>query len=98
MGYSQESLEKAGKAVVNDLSVRQAASQFNVPISTICDRVSGKIALKTTHDRPPALAVHVETKNVNNIKIAAKLGVGLSRRQILRRTHVLCTRTQLKTS
>ncbi|KAH3790479.1 hypothetical protein DPMN_168681 [Dreissena polymorpha] len=77
MVYSQESLKKEGKAVENGLSVRQAASQFNVPKSTNGDRVSGKIALKTTHGRPPALPVHVETKIVNSIKMAAKLGVGL---------------------
>ncbi|KAH3851310.1 hypothetical protein DPMN_093790 [Dreissena polymorpha] len=52
MGYSQESLEKTVKAVEAGLSVQQAASQFSVPKSTIADRVSGKIALKTTHGLP----------------------------------------------
>lgn len=56
MVYDQEYLEKAVKAVENGLSVRQAANQFNVPKSTIGDRVSGKLGLKSIHGRPLALS------------------------------------------
>lgn len=87
MRYEQESLEKAVLAVENGLSVRNAAKQFSMPKSTIGDRVAGKHALKTSHGRPPALPTEVESKIASSIKMAAKLGVGLSRRQILIRSN-----------
>lgn len=94
--YQQNSLEKAVKAVESGLSVRQAAKQFNIPKSTIGDRVSGRLGLNSNHGRPPALSPELESKIVSSIKMAAKLGVGLSQSQILRRTKELCSRLDIQ--
>lgn len=82
MNYEQELLERVDAAVQSGLPVRQAVEKFSGPRAAICDRVSGK--------QSPALPSNIETKIVNNIKMAAKLGVGLCRKHIFNLTNVLC--------
>jgi hypothetical protein len=71
---------------------------FNVPKSTIGDRISGRFDINqpVQHGRPPAIPIDIENKIVSSVKMAAKLGVGLSRKQILARTNVLCKRTKIQ--
>lgn len=99
LAYEQTSLESAVKAVQSGgFSVRQAAATFSVPRSTIADRISGRYELQVRHGRPPALPDSVEKTIVSSIKMASKLGMGLSRKQIIRRTHTLCQRTSIDTT
>jgi hypothetical protein len=46
----------------------------------------------------PAIPAEIEEKVVDAVKTAAKLGVDLSRKQIIARTNVLCMRIKLQTS
>lgn len=99
LNYDQESLEKAVNEVKSGhMSVRKASAAFAVPKSTIADRLSGRYGLNVRHGRPPALPREVEETIVSSIKTASKLGVGLSRHQIMRRTRVLCQRLPVSPS
>ncbi|XP_052268856.1 jerky protein homolog-like isoform X1 [Dreissena polymorpha] len=97
--YDHYDLEQALNAVKAGESIRNAALKFNVPKSTLGDRISGRFdVIKPRHGRPPAIPVEIEEKIVKSVKMAAKLGVGLSRKSILLRTNVLCRRIKLETS
>jgi len=96
LNYDQEALDRAVEEVqAGRMSVRFASKTYAVPKSTIGDRLSGKHSLKVQHGRPPALPRAVEEIIVKSVKTAAKLGMGLSRKQIMRRTQVLCKRMGL---
>ncbi|MES9884670.1 MAG: helix-turn-helix domain-containing protein [Sedimenticola sp.] len=94
MKYGTDALEEAMKAVSAGMSVRKAAQTFGVPKSTIGDRVSGKHELHVQHGRPPAVPATIENKLVETVKTAA----GLSRKQIIIRTNVLCKRIKITSS
>ena len=69
--------------------MRQAAAAFGVPKSTIGDRMSGKHEIHVEHGRPPHIPREIENKIVDAVKMAARRGIGLTRKQVLRRTSVL---------
>lgn len=94
--YSPETLERAVNAVQNgSMSVRESSAHFNVPRSTIGDRMSGKHDMHVPNGRPPHIPREVENKIVDAVKMAARRGIGLTRKQILLRTNVLCKRTKV---
>lgn len=94
--YDRQALEKAVCAVKDgSLSVRKAAEQFGVPKSTIGDRISGKHELHVKNGRPPCIPREIEEKIVHALKIAARRGIGLTRRQVLSRTNLLCKRMKI---
>ena len=81
INYDQSSLEKAVNEVNSGhVSVRNASAEFGV---------SGKYGLNVRHGRPPALSYEVEEIIVKSVKTASKIGVGLNRNKIMRRTRVL---------
>jgi hypothetical protein len=99
LNYDQAALEQAVQEVrAGRMSVRLAAESFSVPKSTIGDRLSGKYSMNVNHGRPPALPRNVEEVIVKSLKMAAKQGMGLSRKQIMRRTNVLCQRMNVRHS
>ena len=54
--WSEETMERALKAVVNgNHSIRQAAEEFNVPKSTLGDRVSGRTQMGSVSGPPRIL-------------------------------------------
>nr|XP_022314252.1 uncharacterized protein LOC111118860 [Crassostrea virginica] len=94
--YDHESLVKAVDEVKNgSLSIRAAAKRFKVPKSTIADKISGRSDLDTNIGRQPALPKFVEDKVVGNVIEASKRGMGISRRQLFARTHILCSRLKV---
>ena len=95
LNYSGDQLETAVKAVQGGLSVRQAAAAFGVPKSTIGDRMSGKHEIHVEHGRPPHIPREIENMIVDAVKMAARRGIGLTRKQVLRRTSVLCQRLDI---
>ena len=96
LNYDQIALEMAISDVRADrLSIRKASEKYSVPKSTIGDRISGKHALGTSHGRPPALPKEMEDTIASSAKMASKLGVGLSPRQIMQRTRVMCQKTKI---
>lgn len=98
--YSQQDLENAVHAVQNGESIRQVAKTFGVTRSTIGDQLTGRfdIQVPSIHGGPPAIPKNIEDKIVASVKKAAKMGIGLSQRQILERTNTLCKRIKLQSS
>ena len=98
--YSKQNLENAVIAVQCGESIRLASVKYGIPKSTIGDRISGRfdISKPIVHGRPPAIPNEIEKKIVESVKMAAKMGVGLSRKQILARTHILCKRIKIQTT
>ena len=98
--YSKQNLENAVIAVQCGESIRQASVKYGIPKSTIGDRISGRfdISKPIVHGRPPAIPNEIEKKIVESVKMAAKMGVGLSRKQILARTHILCKQIKIQTT
>lgn len=95
--YTPEILEKAVKAVQDgQMSIRKASEQFNIPRSTIGDRISGKHELHVPNGRPPAIPRDIELQVVEAVKMAARRGIGLTRNQILARTQMLCKNLSIK--
>mgnify|MGYP002633021969 CR=1 FL=1 len=99
MNYTPETLERAVTSVQSGrMSVREASSVYNVPRSTIGDRISGKHELHVPHGRPTHIPKEVEDQIVSAVKMAARRGVGLSRKQILLRTNILCERLKIRSA
>ncbi|KAK3108154.1 hypothetical protein FSP39_002119 [Pinctada imbricata] len=96
MGYSLTQMEEAVKAVKEGrFSIRGASKEFSVPKSTLQDKISGRTEVGVPLGRRPALPVEMENKIVQTVKTAARQGMGITRRQLLQRTGVLCKRTKL---
>ncbi|XP_045210605.2 jerky protein homolog-like [Mercenaria mercenaria] len=94
--YREWDLEKAVKAVQdNSMSIRKASTMYGVSKSTIGDRISGKHELHVPNGRPPHIPRDVERKIVDAVKMAARRGIGLTRKQVLARTNVLCRRMKI---
>lgn len=100
LNYNHQDLENAVRAVERGDSIRHASKTYNVPKSTIGDRLSGRfdIQIPPVHGRPPAIPKDIEDKIVESVKKAAEMGVGLSRKQMLDRTNSLYKRLKLTTS
>lgn len=99
LSYDQSQLQQAVECVQSsNLSIRKASQHFGIPKSTIADRISGKYSVSVTHGRPPALAPEIENKIVSSVKMASKLGIGLSRKQVLQRVNTLCKRMDIETT
>ncbi|MES9881787.1 MAG: helix-turn-helix domain-containing protein [Sedimenticola sp.] len=95
LNYNPEDLEKAVTAVTEGMSIRKAATTFGVPRATVGDRASGRFETNVQHGRPPCIPKVLEAKMVESVKIAARRGIGLTRKQILVRTNVLCKRSKI---
>ena len=94
--YDKETLERAYNAVTNgSMSVRKASKEFGIPKSTLGNIISGKHELHVKNGRPPCIPFVIEEKIVEALKMAARRGIGLTRRQVLARTNLLCQKMKL---
>lgn len=73
-------------------AVRKAAEKYGIAKSTLSDRVTNKTDIDAKVGRKPALPEDVENKIAANIIKTAERGFGVSRRQLLTRTGILCGR------
>jgi hypothetical protein len=97
MRYDPLDLKRAVDMVrTGELSIRKAAQTFAIPKSTIADRISGKHPDDVGHGRPPSIPPDVENKIVQSVKVAAQQGMGITRKQLLLRTAVLCKKLKIK--
>ncbi|KAK0048493.1 Jerky protein [Biomphalaria pfeifferi] len=63
--YSREALQAAYKAVKDSsISVNAAAKLFGVPLTTLRDRVDGRISIDTTRPGPPLLMTDEEEAHI----------------------------------
>ena len=79
--YDDEQLKEAVKAVVEDnMSVRKASERYNVPKSTLQDRVSGKHSSK--HGRPKELSDEEEELIKERIILLAEWGFPFTKQDL----------------
>ena len=77
-------MEKAVKAVhTGDLTLRKASLMYNVPRSTLHDRVSGRIAMDSRPGRQPFLTMEEEEELVSFLLKCATIGYAHTRKEVL---------------
>ncbi|XP_053391918.1 uncharacterized protein LOC128554649 [Mercenaria mercenaria] len=79
--YSREALSKAyHQCNVNKMPVKRAAAIYKVPVTTLRDRVLGKVDHETAvHGKTPIFSKEEELKLKNHFKLMASLGYGYTR-------------------
>ncbi|XP_005096523.1 uncharacterized protein LOC101856729 [Aplysia californica] len=82
--YDPESLVAAFKAVKDSsISVNAAAKQYGVPLTTLRDRVDGRISMETTRPGPPLLmAKEEESEIVHFLHTMARYGYRYTRQEL----------------
>ena len=78
--WSEDRLYKAYKAVQNGHSIRHAANSYNVPKSTLYDRLSGRVQFGTKRKPPRYLTDPEEEELVNFLSGWVALGYACSKR------------------
>ena len=96
--YPVENMIEAVEAVRAGASIREAASKYGVPRSTLGDRVSGRIDLNARPGRDPVFPKEVEDSMVGKAMSRADQGFGLSKRTMIARAGTLCKTMGLKNS
>ena len=81
--YDDESMRLALTATEKGLSIRRAASEYNIPKSTLGDRVSGKILPGAKPGRKPYLTPNEEDELVKFLLNCAAIGYGRSRKEVI---------------
>ncbi|XP_033725586.1 uncharacterized protein LOC117315461 [Pecten maximus] len=95
--YDHMSMDKAVTAVkAHDLSIRQAAITFGVPKSTLGDRLSGRVEEGSSPGKRPFFPLEVENEVAEKIKIAGRMGFGITRSQLCLKMARLVTAMKLK--
>ncbi|XP_053391991.1 uncharacterized protein LOC128554706 [Mercenaria mercenaria] len=81
--YSPDALVQAyQECIENNMPVKTAARLFNVPRTTLRDRLNGKVHPDTvTTGKPPLFSLMEEAKLVNHIKTMANYGYGYTRQE-----------------
>ena len=82
--YAKEALQAAYKAVKDSsISVNAAAKQYGVPLTTLRDRVDGRISIDTTRPGPPLLlAKEEEAEIVQFLHTMARYGYRYTRLEL----------------
>ena len=82
--WTELQMSRAFSAVVSEgMSVRKAASEYNVPKSSLADRVSGRVMPGTKSGPPMYLTVSEETELVQFLTRCAGIGYGKSRKEVI---------------
>ena len=68
----------------NNMSIRKAAEMFNIPKSTLADRVSGRIDVDAEDGKKPMFKKEDEGKLVEYAEKRASLGIGFGKKTYLR--------------
>ncbi|CAL1530445.1 unnamed protein product [Lymnaea stagnalis] len=82
--YSKEALQAAYKAVKDSsISVNAAAKQYGVPLTTLRDRVDGRISIDTTRPGPPLLMAKEEESEIAHfLQTMARYGYRYTRLEL----------------
>ncbi|KAJ8306069.1 hypothetical protein KUTeg_016614 [Tegillarca granosa] len=83
--YSPSKLNNAYMSVIeNNTPVYKAARQFGVPLTTLRDRVDGRVSIDTVRSGPnPLFSLEQEAKLVIHIKFLAEVGYGYTRSEVI---------------
>ena len=81
------SMKEAVKAVELGTSIRKSSLMYNVPRSTLHDRVSGRVAMESRPGRKPHLTIEEEEELVSFLIKCAKMGYAHTRKEVLSLVH-----------
>ena len=81
--YEKDKLLKAYEAVLGGMSVRKAAEEYNIPKSTLHDRLSGKVMFGSVSGPTKYLSDVEEEELVQFLLGCSSIGFAKSRKQIL---------------
>ncbi|CAI8005301.1 hypothetical protein GBAR_LOCUS4131, partial [Geodia barretti] len=82
--WTEERMERATKAVISEgFSVRHASEEFNVPKSTLGDRVSGRVMPGSNSGPQRYLTTAEEVELVQFLTRVAAIGYGKTRKEVL---------------
>lgn len=83
-GWTEESMACAYSAVINnEFSIREASVRFDIPYSTLCDRVSGKVKFGSHSGPLRYLNDGEEAELVTFLSGAAGMGFARSKKEVL---------------
>lgn len=91
-------MEKAVEAVQKGNSLRKTAEMYNVPRSTLHDRVTGKIPVDGQPGRQPYLSVDEEEELVCFLLKCASIGYAHTRKEVLLLVRRIVERSKAKVS
>lgn len=83
--YDTEDLTEAYKSVLEEgIPVERAAKRYNVPITTLKDRVRGKVDIDTTRSGPRTVFSQTqEAYHARHLIVMGEVGFGYSRQETL---------------
>ena len=80
-----------------NLSIRKAASIYNVPRSSLHDRISGRVATDALPGKQTVFPANVERLLADRVKEAAEMGFGIDRQELKAKASRLAASLKLKT-
>ncbi|KAK3108839.1 hypothetical protein FSP39_017026 [Pinctada imbricata] len=78
------------------MSLRKASLKFGIPKSTLHDTISKKYPSPGKPGRRPTIPIEIENRVARAVIEAARQGIGISKRQFLRRVGSLCKQIGIK--
>ena len=81
--WNEIGMNNAVKAVRQGTSVRRAAELFNVPKSTLSDKVLGKVPMRARSGPPSYLTIEEEEELTSFLLELAKIGYALTRKEVI---------------
>ena len=81
--WDEERMSRAYKAVIAGMSIRRAAEEYNVPRSTLHDRVSGKVVLGSKSGQCKYLGSNEEAELANFLSGCSAIGYSRTRKQVV---------------
>ena len=80
--WSEEDMDKAIQHARHHKNIAAASRMFNVPKSTLHDRLSGRIQIGAKVGHPTALTAAEEAEIAETCILFAEWGFGLGRREV----------------
>ena len=95
--YDRDKIAAAVAACRAGMSVRKASGHFGIPRSTLCDRLTGKIADDAAPGKPPVIPREAEAKIAESVFEAADKGFGMSRLTVMKKAGDVCKKVGIRT-
>ena len=81
--WDEERMSRAYKAVIAGMCIRRVAEEYNVPRSTLHDRVSGKVVLGSKSGPRKYLDSNEEAELANFLSGCSAIGYSRTRKQVV---------------